>query len=1222
MRLKAVEMQGFKSFPDKTKITFETGVTCIIGPNGSGKSNILDAVRWVLGEMSMKSLRGAKMEDVIFNGTPARPAANCAVVSLYFDTEAEYNEKHQLTLDPDAEEPSRDEKPRLSDFPETVITRKYYRSGESEYSINRNVSRLRDIYDMFYNTGIGREGYSVISQGKIAEVLSQKGDERRSIFEEAAGVSRFRVQKTAAERKLAETENNLLRLNDILAEVASRVKPLEKEAENAKRYKAYYDEKMGLEITLWLNSLDDLRAKRAAGEEGLNDAKKRLEEAESDRENAEKDLDALLNDSYESSRLISVAEEEKSSSERAKAAAESEKAVCENDIAHFNQVAEDSAKQIDEASGQSLATAKMINAAEQSLKDAQAETDAADAACAEKETLWQEKRDEVARRTEETANAEQALADVREDTAGIAAKEAGLAAEIEASRKSGREAEERIAAGEERVEALRQSRAETESRRDAELASVEKEREAAKNLRAKAEEELASEAKMRDQAVGVRLKVTAAEQRRESLQRMEQLFEGYSDSVRAVLKAGKDGEILRRNGGKAVLHGPVSNILSADETYVVALETALGASAQHIVVETAEDAKAAIRYLKDRKAGRATFLPLETVRGTKADARSFAGMAGCYGIASDLCRYDKKYEGIVTDLLGRTVVAEDMDHAQAIASAGGYRLKVVTLDGQVIHPGGSFTGGSTGKKVGVFTRAMDIERLSADIRQWNGELLEIEREAAHRRAAAEKASEEANSCDGRTEEARTRLNALETEISGLAAREEEENEHLRALREGISSGEDGRKELEQRLASLRADAADVSGRIRAAEQAYRDAKEALEKARNEEAEALNVLSEARIALVSKRASADGISATVSQLTESLTSIMERINGLRIAVESSRQAVADRNARIAGLTERIEESSKAVSEAEEKLKALFGSREETEKKLTDARARVREAQDKRDAMFSKATEEDANYKRVSELFDNLTSKLYDEYEMTYSDAEAYRLPPEQMDHAPSRLASLKAKIRAMGVINVNAVEEYRAVKERYDFLSTQIEDLQKTRRSLDSTIAKLEVNMRESFLETFRKINLKFNEVFVELFGGGGAKVELEDPDRPLECGIDIILRLPGKKGLSISLLSGGEQSFAAIALYLALQAVNPAPFCIFDEIESALDEINVNKFGQYIRDHGQKTQYIVITHRRGTMEHADMLYGVTMHQKGISDYMQLNLSGMEENFRTYVGQNN
>ena len=1218
MRLKAVEMQGFKSFPDKTKITFENGVTCIIGPNGSGKSNILDAVRWVLGEMSMKSLRGSKMEDVIFNGTPARPAANCATVSLYFDTEDEYREKHQATLDPDEAEAPQDDKPRLSDAPETVITRRYYRSGDSEYMINRKVSRLREIYDMFYNTGIGREGYSVISQGKIAEVLSQKGDERRSIFEEASGISRFRVQKTAAERKLAETENNLLRANDILAEVAARVKPLEKEAENAKRYKAYADEKTGLEITLWLNSLDDLRAKRATGEEGLKEAQARLDEAEAKKTEAENALDALLNESYESSRLISLAEEEKSQSERARAQAESEKAVCENDIAHFNQMIADSEKQLDETSAQSLVSAQLIRSAEEALKEAQAAAEQAETDCGEKESFWQTCRDAVAEKTEQAEQAEHALNEARAGEAGFAAAEAGLLAELEASRKTDQEAAERIESGRERLSALEAERAGLEEKRKAELDACEAEREQAKALREHEKEELAKEAELRDGILALRMKTAAAEQKRENLQRMEQLLEGYSDSVRAVLKAGKDGEVRRRNGSPAVFHGPVSNILSAGEEHVIALETALGASAQFIVVEQAEDAKAAIRYLKEHHAGRATFLPLETVRGTEADDRSVRSMKGYLGIASSLCQYDPKYEGIVRDLLGRTAVAEDLDCAQAIADATGFKWKIVTLDGQVIHPGGSFTGGSAGKKVGVFTRAMDIERLTGEIRNLNAELLEEERKAAHLRQSAGRDEQAAAAADARAEEIRERIASLDSELSGLAARMEEEKGHMDALRAGMEAGEDGRKALEEKLETLRSDASAGLERIRKSEEAYQTAREALEQARAAEADALGVLSEARIQLVSKRASSDGVSAQLTQLTANLTAIMERMNGLRVLIASSGENIADRNRRMAELDVRIGEAAAAASEADGKLTQLFGGREETEKKLGAARSQLKELQDARDGLFSAVTQEDANYKRITEQFDNLTAKLYDEYEMTYSDAEAYRLPPEQMEHAPSRLASLKAKIRAMGVINVNAVEEYREVKQRFDFLSTQIEDLQKTRRSLDSTIAKLEVTMKESFLETFRQINLKFNEVFVELFGGGGARVELEDPDRPLECGIDIILRLPGKKGLSISLLSGGEQSFAAIALYLALQAVNPAPFCIFDEIESALDEINVNKFGAYIREHGQKTQYIVITHRRGTMEHADMLYGVTMHQKGISDYMQLNLSRMEDNFRTYA----
>lgn len=1218
MRLKAVEMQGFKSFPDKTKITFESGVTCIIGPNGSGKSNISDAVRWVLGEMSMKSLRGSKMEDVIFNGTPARPAANCAIVSLYIDTEEEYRAQHQITIEELGEEgASPDDKPRLSDMAETVITRKYYRSGESEYYINHNQCRLRDIYDIFFNTGIGREGYSVISQGKIAEVLSQKGDERRAIFEEASGISRFRYQKTAAERKLADTEQNLLRLNDILSEVASRVKPLEKEAENAKKYKAYYDEKMGLEITLWLNSLDELREKRKKGEAGLEEVRSRLQNADDKQKQAEEALDACLNESYESSRLISLTEQEKSVSERIKAEAESEGAVCRNDLEHFAATIQESNAAIKEAEAQSALSAQLINAAEKSLADAKAEADATETNCNEKELAWQNARSAVAKATEDADAAEQNLNACRSGVAELAAREAALQAELDASRRSAQESDERIAAGRDRIAQLESAKKEAEARLDAAQDAYLAELKVAKNLREQGKQALAEEETLKEKIVTIRLQVTAAEQRRESLRRMEQLLEGYSDSVRTVLKDGGEGRIKRKDGSKAVLHGPVSNILSADNEYVVALETALGASAQFIVVESAEDAKASIRYLKENHAGRATFLPLDTVNGNLCDVSAIKSLDGYIGIASDLCQYDKKYGGVVADLLGHTVLATDMDSAQKIAAASKFKLKIVTLDGQVIHPGGSFTGGSVAKKVGVFTRAMDIERLSGEIREHNAQLLKLEQEASHLRTKAEKAEEDAVASDLAAEEKKAAFDALDAEVNGFVVRMEEEESHIAAIEAGRNAGDDGRKDLETRLADVRKEASVSGETIASAEDATTKAKQILESARAAETASYDALSQEKIVLISKRANADGLAAQLSQLTSNLSAIVERISALRATITASESSISDRNNRLVLIDEKIAAAQKGIEAAEAKLTALFGSREEQEEKLAGVRNAVKEAQTERDALFIQVTEEETNFQRVNENFDNLTAKLYDEYELTYTDAEKYRLPEEQMDHAPSRLASLKAKIRSMGVINVNAVEEYRQVKERFDFLSTQIDDLQKTRRSLDNTIAKLEQQMKESFVDTFNAINEKFNEVFIELFGGGSARIEMDDPDRPLECGIDIILRLPGKSVKSISLLSGGEQSFAAIALYLALQAVNPAPFCIFDEIESALDEINVNKFGDYIKAHSEKTQYIAITHRRGTMEHADTLYGVTMHQKGISDYIRLNLSKMEENFKEY-----
>ncbi len=1217
MRLNAVEMQGFKSFPDKTKIVFERGVTAIIGPNGSGKSNISDAVRWVLGEMSMKSLRGSKMDDVIFNGTPTRPASNCASVSLYIDSGEEYRAAHQFVMQSD-EEPEADEKPRLSDAPETVITRKYYRSGESEYYINKKLSRLKDIYELFYDTGIGREGYSVISQGKIAEVLSQKGDERRSIFEEAAGISRFRYRKTEAERKLADTENNLLRVGDILAEVESRVKPLEKEAENAKQYLVLNEEKKGLEITLWLNRLDDLREKRNLGEEGLQAARVALEQIQALETAKEKELDEQLNETYEFARLITLTEQEKSSSERAKAEAEGEKAVCLNDLQHYEQICTESNAAIAEAEQQSALSTQLISSAERELSDARAETEKAEKDCAEKEAAWQSAHDAVAAAAEQSQRSERQLEDVRFADAEWSKKEAALNAELEVSNRSAFESEERITAAQERLTLLENDCRSKETERDGAkkeyldaLDCCKREREHIRVLSSK-------ESALREEIVTLRLKLTADEQKRENLNRMEQLFEGYSESVRAVLKDGAAGKIRRPDGSAALLHGPVSNILSGDNEYVVALETALASSVQFVVVESAEDAKSCIRYLKEHRIGRATFLPLDTVRGTLCDVSRLRGMEGYVGIAAELARYEPKFKGVVYDLLGRTVIADQIDHAASIAAASGYRVKIVTLDGQVIHPGGSFTGGSSAKKVGVFTRAMDIERLSAQIREYNTLLLEKERALTHKRNEVKDGEEKALQWEDQAQERKDCFDKLESEINGLRVRMEEEKSHLDAILRGKDAGTEERRILEQRLREVHDGALHSGEKIAEAEQAYQAFRELEQCARQAEAEAYETLSQARIVLVSKRSEADALSVRLSQQTSALSELLERIRNLRVTAEAAQNSIKERGNRIAVVEEKIEAACKGIAASEEKLSGLIVSREERENRLADTRKQHKEAQQKRESAFVRVTDEENSFRRVNEEFDAVTAKLWDEYELTYSDAEAHRLPPEKMDKAPSRLASLKAKIRSMGVINVNAVEEYRQTKERFDFLSTQVEDLQKTRRSLDNTISKLETEMKESFVFTFGQINDCFAQVFTELFGGGSARIELQDPENPLECGIDIILKPPGKSVRSISLLSGGEQSFAAIALYLALQNVNPAPFCIFDEIESALDDINLTKFADYIRAHSEKTQYIVITHRRGTMERADTLYGVTMHQKGISDYMKLNLSKLDEQIKEYT----
>lgn len=1222
MRLKSIEMQGFKSFPDKTKITFESGITAIIGPNGSGKSNISDAVRWVLGEMSLKSLRGSKMEDVIFNGTATRPPSNYCYVSICLDTEEEYNQHHSEEVETpsetdDGQKKAVETKIRLSDNKETTITRKYYRTGESEYYINKTQVRLKDIYELFYDTGIGREGYSVIGQGKIAEVLSQKGDERRSIFEEAAGISKFRYKKTEAERKLKETEQNLIRINDILSEVESRIGPLEKEAENAKQYLVLSEEKKGLEITLWLDKIDEIRKELEKSSVEFSAAKYELEQCEEKVASLEAYLDSIINENYEISRELSETERKKSEASQKNSGIEGRKAVLLNDIIHYRRTLEENEQARKTTETDITSTSELLNSAKEASERISRELDEASRKTEEIQAEYDKIHTDYTalQKQLEKANAEYSA--LFEKNAGVMSTGARIDTSLELALRSKESAEEEISASKKRISELQaefEKAVEDEQKAKSEYEQVllcrsENEKKIAE-LRQKNE-------KLKDEITAKRLALAADEQKREHLTRLEQLFEGYSDSVRTVISQAKQGKI-RANGRPIGLHGTVSSIISTEGDYVVALETALGAAVQFIVVDNEQDAKAAIEFLKENKAGRATFLPLTTVKGRKCDVSEVKNIPGYIGIASELAKFDKKYEGIIDDLLGRTIIATNMDAAIKIADKTGYKIKIVTCDGQVINAGGSFTGGSAAKKVGLLTRSVDIERLSEEIKKKNASLLESERMAHNLQKQIAKAEEQTAQSAQIIGEKRAALDNAAAVKNTLSVRLEEEKKRLETLVSGVGESEkkleELRKQKEDYLASVRSD----SEKLAASRELLNVLKEKAEAARKEEESVYEKLTTARIALLEKKAYADKQNEQVKQLSERIESYKQRLSDLQAVDEKARNEIAECEKQIALLDSEMNGVAEEISGYDLKMQELLLKREKKEKETNDIRAAVKQAQNEKEEAFRRYTALEARQAKLNSDFDDITSKLWDEYELTYSAALPYRLPPEKMQKAPSRLAVLKNKIRAMGSINVNAVEEYKQEKERYDFLKAQTDDLNRTRRSLDSAIAKLNTEMRETFLNCFEKINKAFGDVFVELFGGGSAHIELTDPEQPLECGIDIIIKPPGKSVKSISLLSGGEQSFAAIALYLALQKINPAPFCIFDEIESALDDINVAKFADYVKNNSDKTQYILITHRRGTMERADTLYGVTMRQKGISEYIKLNVAKIEEHIKEYT----
>ncbi len=1215
MKLKAIEMQGFKSFPEKTKMTFESGMTAIIGPNGSGKSNISDSIRWVLGEMSAKSLRGSKMEDVIFNGTAKRQPANYACVSLYLDTSEEYLTKNGIIAEPlpvDEVAP----KMRLSDEEEFVITRKYYRSGESEYYINKKQVRLKDVYELFYNTGIGREGYSVIGQGKIAEVLSAKTDERRSIFEEASGISKFRYKKNEAERRLRDTDANLERINDIFTEVDSRIGPLKKEAENAEKYLVLAEEKKKLEITIWLEKIDELRDNLANTEKILASSKLELDLATDELTSLEKEEEEFTLRGYALMQHKSELDEKAALISSDIAELTKNNSVYENDAKHYAEKIESNKKEEAYAEARRAMIAEQENACRRALDEilSSAEQLKRDGKALE------EKRDEIiapgkdieAKKTEEA----QKIASAAEKLTEIVKEAASCRALISAGEKSGSGFSEELEQSKARLDELRLARDNFTEKDEESTGKVTLLKAEIAEINASLAQAESDRERYTSEVSKANIKAAAAEQQRESLLRLERLFEGYSDSVKTVMRVASEGKI--KDGGRPInLHGTVASLLSTEGEYVVAIETSLGGSVQYIVSETERDAKAALRYLKTTGGGRITVLPLDTVRGRRYDTSRISSCDGFVGIASDLVSCDKKYRGIADELLGRTVIAEDLDKASAMAAKCGYSVKIVTKDGQIINAGGSYTGGSPQKKVGLFTRSADIDKLDEEITALNTLVMEAElkKRNAERRIESFKAEISEKNAD--LEILKAESDKIRADLSFASATYNEEEGRYNSLLEDSRRTEEEKNGLAERLASLEKEEKEVTSSRENAEKAIAGYDTALEKITKDADGIRDRLASLGMELVSLNAKAESSSDRLDELEERLKEEDEKLDEIR--------------SEIASYEEEIKRGEDAVKENKEKLSSLEAEKEEIssekkrideelierEKTVSDRKFRLKTAQTRREQAFQSYTKLETGKQASQDEYDTVVARLWEEYELSYSAADEFRLPPEDRDKMPTRLNSVKAKIRAMGVINVKAVDEYRELKERHEFLKTQIDDLNRTRRKLDNEISRLNTTMETVFMDTFARIDSAFNRVFIELFGGGSARIELTDPENPLESGIDIILHPPGKSIKSISLLSGGEQSFAAVALYLALQEINPAPFCVLDEIEAALDEVNQAKLMDYIKAHCENTQYLIITHRRGTMERADVLYGITMREKGVSEFLKLDLATLGEKFKEY-----
>ena len=1179
LHLRALEMRGFKSFPDKTRLDFEKGITAIVGPNGSGKSNISDAVRWVLGEMSPKSLRGQKMEDVIFSGTAKRQQTGFCEVSLILD-----NSDGAL---PD-------------DHEEVKITRKYYRSGDSEYKINDKPSRLRDIYELFLNTGIGREGYSVIGQGKIGEVISQKSDERRHIFEEAAGISKFRYRKNDAEKKLAETETNLIRLRDIVSEIEGRIGPLEKAAENAKKYLVLADRKKELEVAIWVDRIAKAAVEAEDFEKRTNSARESYELKDSELTKNEEKTNLLSEEKQAKNIETEELREEIASLENEKNDITSKCALSENDISHYrermdaiglekNAIESGELKVLKEELDKNTAKHNDTLAL---LADASGLEGEKSAALSKANSDFEEGEKELSQLESQMREVQEALIANRISTSAAVSdeKSAGerrefIENEIAKTKAEIEEVEGYLENAKERCEMASEEKEDLAASLHEEEATLEK-------LNAKHDELL----KLKND---IAAKYASDSHRKETLEKMDKLLDGFPGSVKAVMNEQSLPGIC----------GPVSKLLSVSGEYVTAIETALGAAVTNIVVEDENSAKRAISFLKERSAGRATFLPLTSIRANAIEEVGLSKEKGYVGIASLLVSCDKKYNIVAEYLLGRTIVTDNIDNASVLARKYKFRYRVVTLDGQIINSGGSYTGGSAASKTGAMSRSTDIEALEKQIAEYlrQGQKITAElREIAEQKAECTQFieairndlsnsagelykaqgdiklhTEHLEACNARIAHAKAQLDEFGFDsgneaLQKLAAEKLALESKLAAIEVQIAEKKLSLEALENAVDAAQADLTDCRMKLFAAEKDSATAKSALLDAERRIAE-----TEKRIALLDEEK--DGLERRLSEIGEALTHGGERI------------AVLD------GI---LSEKRVVFEECKNALAAY-------EKQINDLRQSQSDIVRDKEVFFRELTKCESALEDRRKEYDTLTSKLWEEYELTYTDAAGLDYPKPD-SAAVTELASIRAKIRALGNVNVNAVEEYQETKERYEFMTGQIEDLESSGRSLENVIKRLETDMKKLFSEAVEKINAQFGIVFTELFGGGTASIVITDEENILESGIEINVQPPGKMVKNISLLSGGEQAFTAIALYFAILNVNPAPFYIFDEIEAALDDVNVIRYGEYLRRHSAETQFIIITHRRGSMEAADRLYGVTMQEKGISSFLKVDVDEVEK----------
>ena len=1184
MYLKSLEVQGFKSFPDKTLIRFGDDITAIVGPNGSGKSNISDAILWVMGEQSYKTLRGGKMEDIIFGGTQKRSPVGFAEATLTLD-----NADRALPYDAD----------------EVMVTRRYYRSGDSEFYINRQSARLKDIHEMFMDTGLGREGYSNIGQGRIDEILSLKSADRREIFEEAAGISKFRHRKEETERKLATTEDNLMRIGDKVSELELQLEPLKIQSEKAKKYLELKDELQGVEVAVWLDTLDKLSAAAKKAEEDFASASFVLQQAKDDLDKLYVQSDQLAAQLRSRDGELENARLQVSMLDAAHQQMEGQMAVLrgnmDNNDANIARIEEELQGAEDRSGG---ITAQM--------EQTQSRIAAIDRDLAEKRKTLEAISQEL---TALTASAQGLTRQFLE----LRGKETSLAADIAGREADNRGLTESLAENENRLAQLKEDLAAGSSREQeasanlndcrSQLRRAQADVTAANNMISGYTLRQSTRLKRRDELAESLRTLTArldgVQAKAKVFRAMERDFDSYQKSVRSVMQEAQRGNLRG-------IHSPVSRLIRTEDSYTVAIEIALGGAMQQIVCDSENDAKAALAYLKRTGIGRATFLPISVMRGKVLNENGLESCRGFVGIASELVTGQNIYRDIIQYLLGRIVIVQDIDAAIAMARKYGNRFKIVTLDGQVMNPGGSMTGGAVNKESGILSRANELEKLTAQEKELQQKKLILE-------ADLQEAQRSADEVEFQLIAARDQLRSAEDQVLRLQGQEKQYEILLQAILDAEESARREQETLEIRTGHDRERFAAQQAKIQVyTEQLIqtRAALATLEGSQTEAAQATTKLTDRMTAVKTEEAALTAERQTAQLHIEDLKSLRGAMEGDRekklLLIETIRGDNARLEGEMAQLRKRSDDNAAQNARMKKSLDEVLTKRAETEASRTRTERDIQEKN--KDIVNMERACALLEQKKVTTAMEErqIIDKLWDSYGLTPGTAVEKRGQLESVTAGNRRIAELKRKIGALGTPNLGAIEEYARVNERYTYLVTQRDDVLNSKRELESVIRNIQQEMTTIFVTEFGKINHYFGQVFEEMFGGGKGQLILEDPQNPLTCGIEIRVQPPGKQVKTITLLSGGEKAFVAIALYFAILKVRPTPFCMLDEIDAALDDRNVERFATYLHNLSKKTQFIVITHRRGTMEASDVLYGVTMQEQGVSKLLRLDLNQMEE----------